>query len=180
MKGPLAGAILLAVAAIQPPDDSFPVLVEISRAGTQTAATASLIHRHQEPTGTALYFLTAGHLFREPTGARLPNPDAVGIVGRGRTVAVRPQDVILPPGTVVDIALLRVVVADTNLQPAAATSVAPAPGEEFRVKGFGADGAPLESVQRVRIKTSALAEPFLRRHAPGFAMSASSTEPDAR
>ena len=222
MRGPLVGAIVLAIFAAEPRDDSSLLQIHITRAGAQTAATCSLIHRRQDVTGTTLFFLTAGHLFKDASGVRIPEPDAIAIVGRGRAIAIQARDVLLPAGVVVDVALIRVTVADTDLQPAILTGIAPAPGEEFRIAGFDTAGARTDSIQRVRIKTSALllgdrtvppmqgcdgapaisargifgvviscepgkvpvvsllelAEPFLRRHMPGFAAPVRSAERD--
>jgi hypothetical protein len=132
--------------------------LRVARGGRQVTATCWLIHRQDGSGGTALYFVTAGHLFRTADGDRLPAADSIRVLlASGRIVEVQNRDVTLPGVAVVDIALLRTTVSDAvRDEPLPVSFTAPAPGTEFRVDGLDAAGGAIASSQRVRIKTSAL------------------------
>ena len=130
--------------------------LRIERGGQTIAATCSLIQRSDTTPTTTLTFATAGHLFRTIDGDRLADIGAVSVLGLAGPSPVAVREVILPPAVVVDIALLRVAVHAVDLAPLPLVFVPPGPGTEFRVAGFDHAGMPVQSVQRVRIRTSSL------------------------
>jgi len=129
--------------------------LHITRAGTTTAATCTLIHREDRDDGVRLSFVTAGHLFRTPDGERLAQETSI-IVGFGKeTLVVARADVVLPAALVVDVALLQVNVAHTDLVPGPIGFEPPAPGAGFLISVLAA-GRPTDVPQRTRFVTTVL------------------------
>jgi hypothetical protein len=129
--------------------------LQITRAGTTTAAACTLIHREDRNGGIRLYFVTAGNLFRTAEGERLAQETSI-IVGFGMdTLAVDPADVVLPAAPVVNVALLPVNVAHTDLVPGPIGFEPPAPEAGFLISGLAA-GRPADVQQRTRFVSTVL------------------------
>ena len=123
--------------------------LHITRGGTTTAAACTLIHREDRDDGIRLYFVTAGPLFRTADGERLA-PETSIIVGFGtEPLVVAPADVVLPAAPVVEVALLKVNVAHTDLVPGPIGFEPPTPGAGFLISGRAA-GRPAGVPQRTR------------------------------
>jgi hypothetical protein len=123
--------------------------LHITRAGTTTAGTCTLIHREDGEGEIRLYFVTAGHLFRTADGERLAKETSIGVGFAPDTLAVDSADVVLPAAPVLDLALIRVKVAHTDLVPGPIGFEPPAPGAGFLVSGFAA-GRPADVPQHSR------------------------------
>jgi hypothetical protein len=102
-----------------------------------------------------LYFVTAGSLFRTVGGEPLAQETSI-IIGSGmETLGVDRADVLLPAALVVDMALLTVTVAHTDLVPGPIGFEPPAPGAGFLISGRAA-GRPTDVPQRTRFVTTVL------------------------
>jgi hypothetical protein len=102
------------------------------------------------PGRVTLYFITTAHLFRDDDGMGLPRAQRITVEGRPAvTLEVNPQDIEVPRGTLSDIALLRVVVADSKLVPRQVTFTAPDAGALFFVGGRDDQGRPVALLQHV-------------------------------
>jgi hypothetical protein len=144
--------LVIALVSSQPTFASTNVVVlplHITRAGTTTTATCTLIHREDRNGEIRLYFVTAGHLFRSGDGERLAQETSITVGFAPDTLAVDRTDVVLPAAAVVDMALLPVNVAQTDLVPGPIGFEPPAPGAEFLLSGFAA-GRPTDVPQRAR------------------------------
>ncbi len=154
MRGIACAAVLLTLSSALPCEgQTYRLRVERT---PLAFATCSLIHRQDGAAGTSLFFLTAGHLFRSPDGEPLQSPGRVTVLLPGGPVDVLPEDVVLPPAPVVDIAILRATASAVVPAPLPLAIYPPSPGDEFRIAGFDAAERPIDSLQRVRIRTSAL------------------------
>jgi hypothetical protein len=120
-------------------------------------ATCALIHTEPSDDGLALYFVTSARLFKTAEGEPFRPASAVQItLEDGTEIAVRREDVSLPIGNLVDIAVLR---AEVPLAAVAAGSITfdpPAPASAFVIAGFDADGAPATIAAHVRFASTRL------------------------
>jgi hypothetical protein len=124
--------------------------VRITRAGTTMKGSAVLIQRTDGGQGVTLYFITSAHFFRDNDGVWLPAAQTIAVEGRSAvTVAVNPQDVEVPRGTLSDLALMRVVVPASSLTPRPTTFATPNAGALFLVAGLNEDGQPVLIPQHV-------------------------------
>jgi hypothetical protein len=131
--------------------------VHITRGDTTTTASCTLIARDDQPGAVNLYFITAAHLFVPRADERSGPVASVAIDETGRHMAVHPDDVILPTGTLVDLALLRTTVLRSDLVPQPLAFISPAAGEPFTVTGTAADGGRIEVPQHVRFASTLFA-----------------------
>ena len=121
------------------------------------SATCVLVHRDNRADGVVLYFVTAAHLFKLPTGETLPRARAIDVVIDGaHAIAIDPDDLMLPSGDIVDIAVLRAVVTHTTLVPLPLRFEQPAPESVFLIAGRDRDGVPVTLAERVRRRASAV------------------------
>jgi hypothetical protein len=128
----------------------------ITSESSTVTATCALIHRFDHAEGAILYFATAGRLFRSAEGARRPSPTSIVVGRRGESLTIRPQDVLLPVGNLIDIAVLRASVPQTELAVAPIDWEPPAPNEAFQIDGFSADGNEAWIAERVRYGSTLL------------------------
>lgn len=143
-----AAALGSGTTAVQP--------LTITRESSTVTATCTLIHRFDQADGAVLYFATAGRLFRSAEGARLPMPASI-VVGYGsESLTIRPHDVLLPIGNLIDIAVLRTLVVQTEFAVAPVAWDPPAPNEAFQINGFSADGNEAWIAERVRYGSTLL------------------------
>jgi len=150
--------LLLALATVHPANASTSAAVlpvQIVRGGATTTGTCALIHREDRAGGIRLYFVTAGGLFRTADGLRLAAETAITVGSGVDMVRVDWNDVVLSATPVVDVALLRVVVARTNLVPGPIGFDPPSPPGAFVVSGF-AGGQPTDRQQRTRFVSTVL------------------------
>jgi hypothetical protein len=131
----------------------FPV--QITRAGTTTVGACTLIHREDRDRGIRLYFVTAGGLFRTTDGERLAPETSIAVSAGLETLLVDAADVVLSATPVVNVALLRVDVGQTELAPGLIAFEPPSPGAGFLVSGL-AENRPADVPQRTRFVSSVL------------------------
>jgi hypothetical protein len=124
--------------------------LRISRAGSVTHASCTLIARQAAGENVVLYFVTAARLFATGSGGGAPIASVVIDPG-GRRLLVRPDDVILPTGMPIDVALLRVTVEQSDLEPAALAFDPPPVAAPFTIHVVAGDGGSLAVPQRVRM-----------------------------
>ena len=125
----------------EPAPSSARVLsLHITRAGETTVASCTLIARDEAAGAVNLYFVTAARMFVSDN-ERIPPVGAVIVDGAGRHLVIGPDDVIVPAGTLVDLALLRATVAASDLSPQALAFESPAPYDAFTISGVAADGS---------------------------------------
>jgi hypothetical protein len=121
-----------------------------------TNATCVLVHRDNRPDGVVLYFVTAAHLFKTPMGEPLFARAINVVVDDAHAIAIDPEDLMLPAGTIIDIAVLRAVVPYTTLMPQAMLFEPPSFESVFLIAGRDRGGAPVTLAQRVRRRASAV------------------------
>lgn len=152
----LACGLILAAAATVIPATAQPVMEEqpfayrirVVRDGAPTEATAVLVRRQSDDAHVILHFVTAAHPFRNVIGRYSPY-DSLSVQVEGRSLEVRPQDLVLPKGGLIDIAILRVTVPSSAVVPPQLTLEIP-PGTPFLLAGFDAFARPEKAEQRVR------------------------------
>jgi len=152
----LATPIVPRAADREPGERSVVRLQVITDAGEAYGACV-LISRENRGAEVVLHFLTSSHLFRDAEGDRLAMHAIRLFLDERRSVDVAPADVIMPAGTLVDVAIVRVTTAATDLVPRPITLEAPPVGEVFLISGFDAHGKPATAGQRVRFRSSLLA-----------------------
>jgi hypothetical protein len=131
--------------------------LQVVHDGDTLDGTCVLVHVDGRDTGPRLYFITSGRLFKTAKGDPLPPPRAVRItLEDGRTIAVPREGVVLPLGSLVDIAILRADVPAAALVPARLTVDAPRAGSVFQIAGYGYDGAPASVDEHVRFVSTRL------------------------
>ena len=137
--------------------EAAPLRLQLVRAGHVSTATCWLLHRQDDGGRIVLHFVTAGHLFKAPSGERLAAPDSIRVrMPDGREIEVASRGITLPASTVVDLALIRATVTATSLVPLRVGFAPPLPGGEFEIAGLDEWDNPVDVAQRVRIKTSGL------------------------
>jgi hypothetical protein len=159
MRTIFATAMLTVATNVAAPLGSGPTAVQpltITRESSTVTATCTLIHRVGQADGAVVYFATAGRLFRGAEGARLPTPGAIVVGHGGESLTIRPQDVLLPIGNLIDIAILRASVAQSEFAVAPVAWDPPAPNEAFQISGFSADGDEMWIAERVRYGSTLL------------------------
>jgi hypothetical protein len=125
--------------------------LHVVRESGRVNAVSVLVRQEATEGEVVMYFLTAGHLFKNEYGN--PLPDAVSVtleIGGGRTVEVPPQNIHLPRGNTVDVAVLKVTTSSSLLVTPVLTLTVPPAGSSFSVSGFDSGGRPLQVDQRVR------------------------------
>ena len=129
----------------------LPISVESDAGGRRGACV--LVHRADRERGVSLYFLTAAGLFLRPDGthARLRS---VTIRGPHDPIEVAPEDVALPSGHAVDVAVVR---AEAKTSPLASQPISfapPAAGGAFAI--VGPPGAVERVLEHVRFASTLL------------------------
>jgi len=129
--------------------------LRISRAGSVTHASCTLIAKHGAGEQVVLYFVTAARLFATAERDRGAPIASVVIDPHIRRLLVRPDDVIVPTGMPIDVALLRVTLEHSDLEPARLAFDPPAAAALFTIHGIADGGGRLVVPQRVRIVSTA-------------------------
>lgn len=116
-------------------------------------ATCALIAREQQGSTVVLSFVTAAHLFKDMQGeTRFPVTTRVDI--DGTSLEVRAEDITVPRGNAIDVAVLRVTVASSALAAPRVTRDLPEAGEAFHIEGFARDQTPTQIGLHVSGRTS--------------------------
>ena len=85
--------------------DSPALRLHIVRESGRVNAASVLIRQEVHERDVVMYFLTAGHAFKNEYGDPLPAARSVAVeIGGGRTLDVLPRDIHLPRGNMVDVA----------------------------------------------------------------------------
>lgn len=117
-------------------DQAAVVQLRLEAARKETVASAILVHREETPENTVLYFLTSERLLTNASVAPSPLvPDSEGEGEDGATMA--------------DIAVLRILAANSPLVPARITLDPPRLGASFSIVSYDAAGARVVVQQRV-------------------------------
>jgi hypothetical protein len=133
------------------PDGSI-VRIHFGSNGTETLATAVLVHRQIRDCDTVLYFLTSAqaHCWRDlrRVGTRVTSWKSEGDVT---------MDVALPVDVELDLAVLTVVTREQASVPVPVTLSAPHLGDRFVVEALDGTGARIVRNMQVRMVSSRLA-----------------------
>jgi hypothetical protein len=120
-------------------------------------ATCALIHAEASGDGLALYFVTSARLFKTAEGEPFRPASAIQItLEDGTEIAVRREDVSLPIGNLVDIAVLRAEVPNAAVAAGSITFDPPVPASAFVIAGYDGDGAPTTIAGHVRFASTRL------------------------
>lgn len=137
--------------------DDATLRLRIVQDGHVDNATCVLIHRENRGDDVVLYFVTAAHLFKRTTGEAPPRVTAINVVVDGRhAITIDPDDLVLPVGSLVDIAIFRAVVTHTTLVPQAILFEPPVSGSVFLIAGRDDAGALVTTTERVRRRATAV------------------------
>ena len=119
-------------------NDAAVVQLKLEIEHKETLASAVLVYREDGPREAVLYFLTSESLLRNQSATPLISiPDSEGENGDGTTVA--------------DIAVLRILTANSSLAPARVTLDSPRLGELFFIVSHDAAGARVIVQQHVGV-----------------------------
>jgi hypothetical protein len=154
----VAATALLCAAAARgelAPSSARVFSLHITRAGETTVASCSLVARDDVAGAVNLYFVTAARLFVSDN-ERITPVGAVVIDAAARHLVIGPDDVIVPTGTLLDLALLRATVPASELTPQPLAFESPAPDDPFTISGVAGDGNPIAVAQRVRFRSTLL------------------------
>lgn len=142
--------LLWPIGSSTPPGSStFVQPLRVTRGNATRTASCTLIARDERSDGVDLYFITAAHLFGASWDDRTMALSAVAIGAADRRIDIRPADVILPTGPLVDLALLRATVVGTDLLPQPLEFTPPPTGEPFIVSAVAEDGRRIDLQQHV-------------------------------
>jgi hypothetical protein len=131
--------------------------LQIVRASGTLEGTCALVYAEPGEDDVLLYFVTAGRLFRTAEGEPLAPARTVRVtLEDGSAVSVRHEDVFLPVGNFLDVAVLRAVAPRTALVTGAMTFSMPPPAREFLIAGYDRDGAPATVTEHVRFVSTRL------------------------
>ncbi len=122
-----------------------------------TTANCVLVRRDGGPPATTLYFVTPAHLFKDARRQPLPAALSMKVDLDGIRIEVEPDDLSLPVGDAIDIAVFK---ATTPLRTPAAfplTAITPIVGERFVIAGVDAAGMPVRSEQHVTRRATLVA-----------------------
>ena len=161
MASPLHIAALLILAAttgagaIQGTADPSVFPLHIVRDTGAVAGTCVLVHREDRNDGSVLYFLTASRLFKTPDGESEPAPRTMHVlIDGGRRLELRREDVFVPMGNMVDIAILRATTTSTTPTPRSMVFEPPPAGDGFFISGYDGEGASLTVTERIRFEST--------------------------
>jgi hypothetical protein len=113
--------------------------------------TCTLIWSDGTDTERVLYFLTSLRFFRNSQGTPYLPTAAVRIVlDDGRSFEVPREGVILPMGSLIDIAILRVTTPTAAVEPNPVNFDGPSPETVFSIAGHDRDGTPVTIPQHAR------------------------------
>jgi len=161
LRGVLLFSALLVLSsgarAGDPPVNGSVVRVHVITDGRSVDGTCALIRREDGERQTVLHFLTSAKLFRD----RDAEPSRVHTVqlifDDGQALEVKREEVILPMGTLVDVALLRATVESTALLSRPVLYDAPLLGEVFMIAGHDRNGERATVIEHVRFLSTLLA-----------------------
>jgi hypothetical protein len=123
--------------------------VRVERAGRATYGSAILLRRVPGPGASALYFLTAGDLFKDAGAQRPAYDDKLVVEIGGSTVTVLPQDVSVPAGSHTNVAILKATTTIEVPEPRPLTMTVPPAGALITISGFDRRGMKLDVGARI-------------------------------
>jgi hypothetical protein len=158
----LSCALLAAPVSSQPvgnhPADGSVLRLQVVTDAGKTDGTCVLIHREDRGAQAVLFFLTSSRQLREPDDQRLlRQPNVRLLLDSGRTLDVRRDDISIPAGAVVDIAVLRTAAVSTGTVPRVLNYEPPSIGEVFHISGYDHNGAPVAITEHVQFRSTLLA-----------------------
>lgn len=127
----------------------------LSDAG-EVRGTAVVVRREDRGGNAVFYLLTSSRLFQTPEGELDVRPVRVRLAN-GRTIEVKPSDVMLPRGSIVEVAVLGVETPALELAPKPIDYEAPSVGSVFVIAGLDEKGAPKTVAEHVRFESTLLA-----------------------
>lgn len=131
--------------------------LQIVRASGTLEGTCALVYAEPGEDDVLLYFVTAARLFKTAEGEPLAPARAIRVtLGDGRTVPVQREDVFLPMGNFVDIAVLRATAPNATFVSGTMTFSVPPPGRDFLIAGYDRNGVPATVTEHVRFVSTRL------------------------
>jgi hypothetical protein len=119
--------------------------------------TCALIYAEPSEDAATLYFVTSSRLFKTPHGQAFLPPRTVRVIlANGDVIPVPRGGIVLPMGTLVDVAILRVTAPTAPLAPTSLNLDTPSAGEPFEVAGYDREGLPASVPQHVRFRSTRL------------------------
>lgn len=131
------------------------VRIDATGGARTVSGTAVLVRRERIDTGVALYFVTAGHLVEQTDREGSAGPLKIRLASAGgMTIATTGRVATFPAGgeAGVDLAVLRIVVADSTLTPVPVSLDGPAVGDAFVIRSANPDARPI--AERVLFRSS--------------------------
>jgi hypothetical protein len=126
----------------------------ITRDGRTTDAYCVLLKRVDQPGRVTLYFATAARLFTHKDGRPLPPAHSIVVTDGRSELDVIPTDVTWHPDSLLNLAILHVVVPQSPLEARSITFDIPAPGSVFLVPERDLSGAAVVHPQRTAHSSS--------------------------
>jgi hypothetical protein len=155
--GILTGVPGRAAAASAPADARAARPLQLVYESRTFDGTCALVHAESREHDVALYFITSARLFKTAEGEPLPPARAIRVtLDDGSEVAVRHEDVFLPMGNLVDVAVLRAAAPSATFVPGAMTFAAPPSGSDFLIAGYDRDGAQATIAEHARFVSTRL------------------------
>jgi hypothetical protein len=155
----VAAAALFSVAGTRgegAPSSARVLSLHVTRAGATTVASCTLVARDDGVGAVTLYFVTAARLVAS-SGAPVTAIDKIIVDAATRHLVIAPDNVIVPAGTLLDLALLRATLSASDLTPPPLAFDPPAPADAFTISGVAGDGSPMDVAQLVRFRSTLLA-----------------------
>jgi hypothetical protein len=149
--GVLTAAPGRAAAPGPPADASAARPLQIVHASGILDGTCVLVSVEPREHDVMLHFITSARLFKTAEGQPLPPARAIRVtLDDGSEVAVQREDVFLPVGNLVDVAVLRAAAPNATFVSEAMTFSVPPPERDFLIAGYDRDGAPATVAEHVR------------------------------
>ena len=131
--------------------------LQIVRDSGTLEGTCAIVYADPVEDDVLLYFVTASRLFKTAEGEPLAPARAVRVtLEDGSAVSVRHEDVFLPVGNFLDVAVLRAVAPRTASVSGTMTFSVPPPGREFLIAGYDRGGVPATVIEHVRFVSTRL------------------------
>ena len=129
--------------------------VEIVRSRGTSGGTCFLVHRERRTNDVVLYFATAAHLFKTSEGESRGVTRHVRVLPSGEPpVEISEDDIFLPRGDMLDVAVIRAAVPTTTFVPLLITFEPPRVDATFVISGYHGDGSRATLPQRVRFEST--------------------------
>jgi hypothetical protein len=154
----LTGAAGHASQGVAPADVLAARPLQIVYEGGVVDGSCALVYMDSRVEDVMLYFVTSARLFKTPDGQPLPDARAIRVtLDGGNQVTVGRQDVFLPIGNLVDVAVLRAEAPYAAVLPGTMSFDAPPPaGSDFLIAGYDDGGALATVAEHVRFLSTRL------------------------